>query len=302
MTGASPSISRHHLLRQCDERVRAVGARVHRYAARHASRRAVDSGALVALRRGLLIGSAVGLKLPEAPFAWASPRRSRPARRLEAHQARGLRPAALAASRASRSSRLLDGSDGCISPAIRCFPISTNISIRRWRWPRPIATCASCHTPRGTSFCFRSCSRSTGVSPTIWASRTSALGRLCSRHRRRACLAAFARRRETRLVASRCRGSALRLSGVTYFVWLRIFAIYRYIILFEMLAPLLIVAAVGSVAAVARARALDHGGAAASAGRSRTDAGASCRAGAGGQIPMSRPQCRPSRVPTTPWC
>jgi hypothetical protein len=43
-------------------------------------------------------------------------------------------------------------------------------------------------------------------------------------------------------------------AAVSYFVWLRFFAIYRYIILLEMLAPLLIVAAVGLFPLPRRAR------------------------------------------------
>ena len=48
-------------------------------------------------------------------------------------------------------------------------------------------------------------------------------------------------------------------SAASYFVWLRMFAIYRYIILLEMLAPLLIVAAVGLMPVSRRARAIALG-------------------------------------------
>lgn len=46
----------------------------------------------------------------------------------------------------------------------------------------------------------------------------------------------------------------IAFAGVSYFVWLRFFAIYRYIILLEMLAPTLIVAAIGLYPLTRRAR------------------------------------------------
>ena len=54
-------------------------------------------------------------------------------------------------------------------------------------------------------------------------------------------------RRESRdpLLDKRVCGLLFAFSALAYFEWLRTFAIYRYIILFEMLAPLLIIAAVG---------------------------------------------------------
>jgi hypothetical protein len=48
-------------------------------------------------------------------------------------------------------------------------------------------------------------------------------------------------------------------AAASYFVWLRMFAIYRYIILLEMLAPLLIIAAVGLMPASRRARVIALG-------------------------------------------
>jgi hypothetical protein len=72
----------------------------------------------------------------------------------------------------------------------------------------------------------------------------------------RVCVAYFAiiaalglwalRRRSTDpLVEPRAALVLFAFAGVSYFVWLKIFAIYRYIVGLEMLAPLLIVAAVG---------------------------------------------------------
>lgn len=54
-------------------------------------------------------------------------------------------------------------------------------------------------------------------------------------------------RRESRdpLLDKRVTGLLFAFSALAYFEWLRTFAIYRYIILFEMLAPLLIIGAVG---------------------------------------------------------
>jgi hypothetical protein len=49
-------------------------------------------------------------------------------------------------------------------------------------------------------------------------------------------------------------------SAASYLVWLKIFAIYRYIVALEMLSPLLIVAAVGFFPAGRRARYLALGG------------------------------------------
>ena len=73
------------------------------------------------------------------------------------------------------------------------------------------------------------------------------------RHPRDADLAAPARKRR-RLVDKRVTLPLFAFAAVSYFVWLRFFAIYRYIILLEMLAPLLIVAAVGLFPLPRRAR------------------------------------------------
>jgi hypothetical protein len=54
-------------------------------------------------------------------------------------------------------------------------------------------------------------------------------------------------RRESRdpLIDKRVAGLLFAFFAASYFAWLKFFAIYRYIILYEMLAPLLIIAAVG---------------------------------------------------------
>ena len=63
-------------------------------------------------------------------------------------------------------------------------------------------------------------------------------------------------KRESRdaLLDKRATGVLFAFSALAYFEWLRTFSIYRYIILFEMLAPLLIVAAVGLFPASRRSR------------------------------------------------
>ena len=95
------------------------------------------------------------------------------------------------------------------------------------------------------SCCFPSCSRWTGMSPTIWAFRTSAsaspMSLVIAAHRRLAACGAQSRdplidKRVTLPFCSPSPPSPIS-SGC------KMFAIYRYIILLEMLAPLLIVAA-----------------------------------------------------------
>ena len=55
----------------------------------------------------------------------------------------------------------------------------------------------------------------------------------------------LARRRENSLVAPDVAAALFAFAGVSYIAWLRVFAIYRYILILEMLSPLLIAAAVG---------------------------------------------------------
>jgi hypothetical protein len=72
-------------------------------------------------------------------------------------------------------------------------------------------------------------------------------------------------RRESRdpLLDKRATAVLFAFSALAYFEWLRVFSIYRYIILFEMLAPLLIVGAVGLFPASRRSRYLALAGTAA---------------------------------------
>jgi len=63
-------------------------------------------------------------------------------------------------------------------------------------------------------------------------------------------------RRGTRLVAPDAAASLFVFSTVSYVAWLKLFGIYRYILLLEMLSPLLIAAAVGLWPLSARARLL----------------------------------------------
>ena len=69
-------------------------------------------------------------------------------------------------------------------------------------------------------------------------------------------------RRQSRdaLLDARATAILLAFSAVSYCVWLRMFAIYRYIILFEMLAPLLIIGAVGLLPLPRRSRYLTLAG------------------------------------------
>lgn len=55
----------------------------------------------------------------------------------------------------------------------------------------------------------------------------------------------FARRRAVQIVAPEAAAALFAFAAISYTIWLRIFAIYRYIVILEMLAPLLIIAAVG---------------------------------------------------------
>jgi hypothetical protein len=64
------------------------------------------------------------------------------------------------------------------------------------------------------------------------------------------------RRRENPLVAPDVAAALFAFAAVSYAIWLRIFAIYRYIVILEMLSPLLIAAAVGLWPLSKRARVL----------------------------------------------
>ena len=69
----------------------------------------------------------------------------------------------------------------------------------------------------------------------------------------------FARRRPNRLVAPEASAALFAFAGVSYLAWLRLFAIYRYILVLEMIAPLLIVAAIGLWPLSARVRVITSG-------------------------------------------
>ena len=64
----------------------------------------------------------------------------------------------------------------------------------------------------------------------------------------------FRRESDDSLMDKRVTGILFAFAAISYFVWLRFFAIYRYIILLEMLAPTLIVAAIGLFPWTRRAR------------------------------------------------
>jgi hypothetical protein len=65
-----------------------------------------------------------------------------------------------------------------------------------------------------------------------------------------------ARRRESRLVDRDVAAALFAFAAVSYAIWLKVFAIYRYIVILEMLSPLLIAAAVGLWPLSRRARIL----------------------------------------------
>src|SRR5207248_6352231 len=65
-----------------------------------------------------------------------------------------------------------------------------------------------------------------------------------------------ARRRENTLVAPDVAAALFAFTAVSYAIWLKMFAIYRYIVILEMLSPLLIAAAVGLWPLSPRARLL----------------------------------------------
>jgi hypothetical protein len=69
----------------------------------------------------------------------------------------------------------------------------------------------------------------------------------------------FRRQNRDPLVRNDAAMPLLAFAAVSYFVWLRLFAIYRYIITLEMLAPLLVVAAVGLMPGSRRRRLLALG-------------------------------------------
>ena len=93
---------------------------------------------------------------------------------------------------------------------------------------------------------------------------------------------------------------SLRLRrGFSYFVWLRFFAIYRYIILLEMLAPTLIVAAIGLFPWPRRTRYLLWPRSASPSWSPRAAISWNARRW---KILISRWRCRPFPIPTRPWC
>jgi hypothetical protein len=108
-------------------------------------------------------------------------------------------------------------------------------------------------------------------------------------------------RRQSRdpLLDSRVTAMLFAFSALAYFEWLRTFAIYRYIILFEMLAPLLIIAAVGLLPMARKSRYLVLGAIAACC---LLSARSDFLERAPVETPMCRPPCRPFPGPITPWC
>jgi hypothetical protein len=64
------------------------------------------------------------------------------------------------------------------------------------------------------------------------------------------------RRRENNVIAPEVAAALIIFAAISYIVWIRMFAIYRYILLLEMLAPLLIAAAIGLWPVSARSRVL----------------------------------------------
>ena len=71
---------------------------------------------------------------------------------------------------------------------------------------------------------------------------------------------AFGRRSKDPLVSPRATAVLFAFAAVSYIVWLKVFAIYRYIVLLEMLAPILIAAAVGLLPMPRRAQLLTLAG------------------------------------------
>src|SRR5205823_3391225 len=66
----------------------------------------------------------------------------------------------------------------------------------------------------------------------------------------------IARRRENPLIVPEVAGALFAFAALSYAIWLRTFAIYRYIVILEMLSPLLITAAVALWPLPSRARVL----------------------------------------------
>ncbi|HEY6579365.1 MAG TPA: hypothetical protein VIY09_08580, partial [Rhizomicrobium sp.] len=64
------------------------------------------------------------------------------------------------------------------------------------------------------------------------------------------------RRRENTLIARDAAVALFAFAAVSYFIWLKLFAIYRYILVLEMLSPLLIATAIGLWPVSSRARVL----------------------------------------------
>ena len=209
----------------------------------------------------MLVGLPVGLKLPEAPFALGFAAALAPLpRNWQAPASR-----VLAAGVGGLIGVLLYGGYWYIT----MYHLTGNPLFPYFNeyWQSPLALAAPYrdlrfvpHAFLARRSCFPSCSPSTGMSPTIWAFQDIRV-MLAYLLVIAAVLVWLVRRAEPRSAdgQARTRCALFAFSPRSYFAWLRIFAIYRYIILLEMLAPLLIVGAVGLLP-LARAGALSGAG------------------------------------------
>jgi hypothetical protein len=207
-------------------------------------RGSLAQGALIAGLAGFAIGSAVGLKLPEAPFALGFAATllilpgdaSHRATRLLAGGLGGVAGVALFAGYWMHKMALLTGNP--LFPYFNQYfnsPLALHASYRDMRFlPRSLAN--QILFPLLFSINW-------GVADDLpfWDIRVGVAYVVVLAT---FVILPFRRRPSTSLVAVEVAAALIAFSAVSYVAWLKVFAIYRYILLLEILAPILIAACI----------------------------------------------------------
>ena len=199
-------------------------------------------------------------------------------------------------------SGLVDAAHRRRSRAIRCFPISTNIGARRWRWRAPYRDMRFVPTHFWREVFFPvpvldrlACRRRSGLSG------YPRLRRLFHRDRRRSLIWLFRRESSDPLFDKRVTLPLFAFAALPAISsGCRFFAIYRYIIVLEMLAPAPDRGGGGAFSAGAADPLSDAGGALLrhpGHGAQRFPG-----AGAGGGSLYPGGAAAHSPIPTRPWC
>lgn len=211
-------------------------------------------GALIALIAGFLVGSAVGLKLPEAPFAlgFAAALAILPGDwkhrglRLAAGGAGGVAGVALFAGFWFAKMAHLTGNP--LFPYFNQYfhsPLALTASYRDMRFI-PGGLKLQLLFPLLFSIDWRVADDLPFYDMRVGVLYVLAIAAIP--------LAIFARRDRDRLVAPDAAAALLAFAIVSYVAWLKVFGIYRYILLLEILAPLLIAVCIALWPATVRTR------------------------------------------------